>query len=500
MAASGDRGAKGGAGGAVRVKKIEDWGDLSEAEAGLIAHLRAGTAGEFWASDSLPPENAPPELHIRTSLIRALLLGQVEDVPVPERGLEICGALLRGDGEGETTGLDLEGVRAERSLSLHSCNIPDLLLLNNARLPTLNLSGSFLPRGLSAGGLVADESIFLRNVIACDAVNLVGAKAGGDLDCKSARLRGARITSRYSELMNGEEVYDVALIADGLEVGGNVVLIGTLAFGEIGLAGAKIGCHLDCRGSKLEGQDRALNADSAQIGGSWFWDNDAAAKGVVDLTAAKIGTICDEPSCWPSEIFLNRCRYGGFGGKGVSGAERIRWLNLVRPQELGYDFWPQPYEECARALREAGHGNDARDILIEKEKLQRAARRHVLWRAIHHRRDEMARATRFRERAFAVNEWIANILALTHRAWVIGCWGWLSLMGADRYRRWCRCCLSFGSAQSSFKLQRFLARSSPTCPRSSGRRNGSAVLRRRVRPCRIPCQKSPAAPCPAKTG
>jgi hypothetical protein len=38
-------------------------------------------------------------------------------------------------------------------------------------------------------------------------------------------------------------------------------------------------------------------------------------------------------------------------------------------------FAPQPWEECARVLREAGHSAAARAVLIEKERLQRSARR-----------------------------------------------------------------------------------------------------------------------------
>ena len=38
------------------------------------------------------------------------------------------------------------------------------------------------------------------------------------------------------------------------------------------------------------------------------------------------------------------------------------------------DFWPQPWEQCAKVLREMGHPEDAREILIEKERLQRADR------------------------------------------------------------------------------------------------------------------------------
>ena len=71
---------------------------------------------------------------------------------------------------------------------------------------------------------------------------------------------------------------------------------------------------------------------------------------------------------------LDRCRYGAFTGTGISAAERIRWLKLQDPSKFGKDFWPQPWEQCAKVLREMGHPEDAREILIEKERLQRADR------------------------------------------------------------------------------------------------------------------------------
>lgn len=55
----------------------------------------------------------------------------------------------------------------------------------------------------------------------------------------------------------------------------------------------------------------------------------------------------------------------------------------MKPRKHGIDFWPQPYEECARALREAGHGSAAREILIEKERLQRQTRRQAISDELH---------------------------------------------------------------------------------------------------------------------
>lgn len=100
------------------------------------------------------------------------------------------------------------------------------------------------------------------------------------------------------------------------------------------------------------------------------------------MAAASFGTITDDLSCWPDEVILDRCRYGAFTGASRTDAKsRLDWLARQQPQRYGADFWPDPYEHCARVLREMGHGSEARTILIEKERLQRKARRERLRRA-----------------------------------------------------------------------------------------------------------------------
>ena len=147
------------------------------------------------------------------------------------------------------------------------------------------------------------------------------------------------------------------------------------------LLGARIGGDLVCDGARFENAGGpALNADGARIDGALFWREGSEARGAIDLTAAEIGVINDDPACWPGrgDLLLNRCRYGAFTGKGISGAERIRWLDLQRPEYgLAIDFWPQPWEQCAQVLREMGHAEAARQVLIAKEARQRRARREI---------------------------------------------------------------------------------------------------------------------------
>ncbi|WP_374425643.1 hypothetical protein [Paracoccus sp. (in: a-proteobacteria)] len=444
--------------------KVKDFGALTKAETGLIAHLRAGKPGVYSVSGSVPPENAPKDLHIRASLIRALVLKQVEDCPLPERGLRIEGAYIYGDGPkgGGTSGLDLEGAILDRDLALLRCRFPDPILLRSARLASLFLNGSELTKQLNADRLEAAGGVFLRNLKATGEIRLLGAKLGSDLSCTDAKLnaKGNALSADRLEakggvfLRNLEAAGEIRLLgarlggnlsckdaklnatgralgADRLEVTGSVFLNNLEAAGEIRLPGAKLGGNLACDGAKMNATGSALSAQGADIAGSWFWRDGAQSRGAIDLTAAQIGTICDDPTCWPAEVLLHRCRYGAFTGKGVSGRERIDWLSRMKPREHGHDFWPHPYEECARALREAGHGTDAREVLIEKERLQRKARRRAL-------RKELQSARALRDRSARSEGFAPNadrVVSAWFRLNIARIWDWTLGKSVDYGRR-----------------------------------------------------------------
>ena len=226
------------------------------------------------------------------------------------------------------------------------------LILNEAALP-----------GLEADGLEALGNVFLRRVHATGEVRLLGIRVGGNLSCDGAWF---------------ETEGDEALSADGMETRGSVFLRDVHASGEVGLIGARIGVDLLCTGGKFEkASGRALIAQGARVTGALFWREGSHATGAIDLTGAEIGVSTTTPLAGRGQaiLALNRCRYGAFTGKGVSGDARIRWLDLQSPARFGDDFWPQPWEHCAKVLREMGHAEDARQVLIAKEKRQRAARR-----------------------------------------------------------------------------------------------------------------------------
>ncbi len=98
---------------------------------------------------------------------------------------------------------------------------------------------------------------------------------------------------------------------------------------------------------------------------------------MLDLTGTRVGTLHDEPSAWPKpgDLLLNRCIYSGFIDGPADARTRLDWLSRQDPGRWGEDFWPQPYEQLAAVFRDMGHAEDARAVLVEKERLQRRARR-----------------------------------------------------------------------------------------------------------------------------
>ncbi|WP_273525018.1 hypothetical protein, partial [Rhodosalinus sediminis] len=169
----------------------------------------------------------------------------------------------------------------------------------------------------------------------------------------------------------------VALTADGMQAEGNIFLGDAETEGEVRLAGARLGGDLDFEGAQLRAGEGsvALTADGLSAKGALFWRELKGIEGVLDLTDAEVSAVCDDRASWPKlgDLMLDRFRYSAITGKGtpLDADARIDWLDRQDPARVGADFWPQPWEQCAKVLREMGHREDARRILIAKEERQR---------------------------------------------------------------------------------------------------------------------------------
>ena len=292
--------------------KLSDFSPLSEAEARLIEEMGSGRAVTL-GDGELPPADAGPDRTVRAELIRYLLLGGCEE-------LRSTGARLH------EKGIKIVGARISSVLDMQSCVIPfDIALLKcrfdevpvfiSARLQNLAMNSSILP------GFVADWSDY-RGAVTMDSIQVTG---------------------------------------------------------EVRLVGATIGGKLDFDGAQISNPGKnALLVNRAIGNGAFFLRRGAHIEGLFNMTDSHFRTVVDAVESWPApgELNLNRLTYDAFVmDSPVAPEARIKWLSLQNPKRFGADFWPQPYEQCAKVLREMGDAGGAQLILIEKERLQRKAMR-----------------------------------------------------------------------------------------------------------------------------
>ena len=343
-------------------RRLGQFGPLTPAERAVIARLGTGNFTVL-GDGTLPGESAGEDRRVRASLIRWLALGAPGDdsVRLHEKGLRIAGALVVSDGKGDSA-LDLEGCTLAHDLALVYCRFQHPPLLRGARVQSLFLNRAALP-GLEADGLEARGVVFLRAVRATGEVRLLRAWVGSDLSCTNGRFEnagGTAVNADGLEARGGVFLRDVHTTGEvrllgariggnleceggrfenaggtpvnavGLEARGDVFLRDVHATGEVRLLGAQVGGNLECDGGQFENAGgRALDAAGARVAGTLFWRNGSHATGAINLTAAEIRDINDDAACWPGpgDLLLNRCRYGAFTGMGVSGGDRIRWLD-----------------------------------------------------------------------------------------------------------------------------------------------------------------------------
>ena len=107
------------------------------------------------------------------------------------------------------------------------------------------------------------------------------------------------------------------------------------------------------------------------------------------MTGASVGTLHDEAPCWPQrgELLLNRCRYGAFIDGPVDAREPPRLAVAAGAGDAGERISGRsPMSSSHRSSGTWAMARTRTTVLIEKERLQRRARRrrarHALWRAM----------------------------------------------------------------------------------------------------------------------
>jgi hypothetical protein len=244
---------------------------------------------------------------------------------------------------------------------------------------------------LSADGIEVKGDVFMRDGFhAIGEVRMTGATIGGDLDCGAGIFDNAG----GSSLQAGNIRVRLDVFLDD----GNTAPYAAKYFhttGDVRLAGANIQGRVRVYGAEFAGTS-SFNAERATIRGDLTWHKLKLAPTVsVDLNDATVGPLADDAESWPAKpgpgqpirLFLDGFVYSRFGSP-TNVRSRLDWLARQRPHASTWrewfagefhgkkqkepavqgDFTPQPYEQLAKVLREAGDQEGATTVLIEMEK------------------------------------------------------------------------------------------------------------------------------------
>lgn len=255
---------------------------------------------------------------------------------------------------------------------------------------------------MAAGGLVMEGGVFCQGgFVARGQVRLMEAQLPRGLHMRGARLecpgpRGVALSLDHA-------VASTLNFSDGFTADGTVRLRGAQVSDKATFEGAVLNGPPDGDGPALLGMlMQAVDFDFTLA---------RPPSGTVDLRAAQVSYLHDNEHSWPDVVELDGFVYGSIKvdeagerreavGRRGSVAHRVGWIR----RSPGYT--PQPYEQLASWYRKAGHDDDARRVLLAKQRHRRSTL-HPVIRAWGHLLDVTV--------GYGYRPWLAGVwlLALT---------------------------------------------------------------------------------------
>jgi hypothetical protein len=233
----------------------------------------------------------------------------------------------------------------------------------------------FLALGGDAEALPYEAGLAIEGAYIEGFVDLTGCATKGGLRFTKCRFENeiwAHGTTALFLCLDGSEA--PGLDFENCTITGNLFLTdGFRSTGEVRLNGAQIGGNLECQGASFENERIAINMQAMEVKRAFMWRDVKAVSGRIDLVAAHVATLADDIDSWrlATNVVLDGFRYDRIDSREISAAKRVPWLRLQDPGRFDEIFWPQPWEHLAKVLREMGHSEDAKVVLIEKQKEMR---------------------------------------------------------------------------------------------------------------------------------
>ncbi|EGX59919.1 hypothetical protein SZN_10278 [Streptomyces zinciresistens K42] len=396
--------------------------DLTAAEAGMWQAFRNGSVYDLSSGDPVvdDPHGGHPwgeERSVRARIVCWLLLDGPPALAGRVSALKLAG--VRVDGA-----LDLAGGQVEPYVEMRACRFEREVLLPEARLSTVRLVDCSVPR-LEAARVSTEGDLHLPRCRFHNGVRLTDARIGTDLLLNQAivyrdrsgrsmaadgmtvgqdlqaemleshgelslrgasigvslSLRGARLVNPYTRL---------ALNAPQLTVGRTLYLTpagvgGPLLSGRTPARGTRVQ-RFECRGGvrlddgrfgdavDLEGarfaftEEQELSLRRVQTPELRFL-GERPERGRVVLSGARVVNLMDRADAWPGPGLL---QMGGFTYENLVPRgpfplrRRLAWVSAATAE-----YHPEPYERLAAVLRAGGEDEDAREVLLAKQRRRR---------------------------------------------------------------------------------------------------------------------------------
>ncbi|MEM8536246.1 MAG: hypothetical protein AAGF56_00140 [Pseudomonadota bacterium] len=392
-----------------QVVQLRDGGLLTPAEEVLLDAAQAGEVAQVGAT---VPNLKGPQVLVRAGLLRYLILGGCKDFRTQPSGITLRGAWISGV-------LDLSFTAAHGPVDFFNCHFAERPEMLQLQVDGLAIVRCTLAQGLRAARIQVAGNLTLNGSRVDGKVSFSGGVIKGHLSCTEAVLRNPEgsafkaqgVTIASSVLMEGttadgqvsflgaqiggqlvcqrvgfHNAGGHALNAQSTQVRGDAFLREAETDGEVSFMGAEINGVLDCGHATMRNAGgRALNAQRLVVKEGFIWRRIKDVAGAVDLTSAHVGDLWDDAESWAccDQIYLSGFRYDVLHGS-IDVPERLAWLKKGAISRR--EFYPQPYEQLAKLLRDTGHRTDARAIMVAKEKEQRKAsrarwRREAEWRS-----------------------------------------------------------------------------------------------------------------------
>ncbi|MEU1878234.1 hypothetical protein ABZ470_13060 [Streptosporangium sp. NPDC020072] len=202
---------------------------------------------------------------------------------------------------------------------------------------------------LWAGGMTVEGGAFMRDMRVNGGLRIIGAKFRGGIYLQRSVITA---TGPY------------AIQADFMEAGAAELSRGFQATGTIRMRNSRVNGVLSFDGSTLRAPGRVLHLSHAQMDELILRPD--SIEGEVNLAYSRIGVLLDAPADYPGAVYLNGLVYEALRGSAWSVNDRLVWVD-----KDSYGYRPQPYEQLAAWFRRIGHEQDARRVLLAKQRRRR---------------------------------------------------------------------------------------------------------------------------------